>query len=237
MTHYRDSEPKNVDAGKPVFDYMASWMNQEQREHLRQFDGSLKTVKEADLAISVAGVLSGVKSGSLIEELPKTIRSQQFKELGLYYVPIEALFEWQGEAGPGVIARSSAVADELMQLVAVRMPDPARDARFGELLGFPSTATEYYNRRISSVGTPWELPMGQGTLHDGKLEDYFAQLVFSPEHYEDEMEAYTRPLQKATQALMPHAYAILEKHVSKRQKEGMLRKVADTAINGGEGVA
>ncbi len=237
MIHRRDSEPQSVDADKPVFDYTASWMNKEQREHLRQFDTSLKTVKEANLAISVAGVLSGVKSGSLIEELPKTIRSQQFKGFGLYYVPIEALFDWQGETGPGVIARSSAVADELMHLAAVRMPDPARDARFGELLGFPSTATEYYNRRITTVGTPWELPVGQGTLHDDKLEDYFAQLILSPEHYEEEMEAYVRPLQKATQALMPHAYAILEKQVNGQQKEGMLRKVADTAINGSEGVA
>lgn len=237
MTHSRDSEPKNVDADKPVFDYMASWMNEAQRESLQRFDSSLKTVKEAAVAVSVAGVLSGVKPGALLEELPRTIQSQQIRELGLYYVPIEALFDWPGEVGPGVIARSSAVADELSQLAVTRMPDTARDARFGELLGFPSTATEYYSRRMSSVGTPWELPMGQGALHDDKIENYFAQLVLSPEHYEDEMKMYVRPLQRSMQALMPHTYAILEKRVNKQQKDSMLRKVAGAALQIGEGIA
>lgn len=202
-------------------------MTEAQRQVLHEFDSSLKTSREADTAISVAGVLSGVKPGALIEDLQNVVWPERFKKMGIWYTPVAMPAEWRGQAG--VISRSSAVADELSQIVPDRIPDPARDARIGELLGFPPSATAHYSKRLVTYGTPGELPAGQGDRHNDTIEFYFAQLVLSPDNYNEEMESYVRPLQKATQLLTPRAYKILEDEVNKH-KNGLLHTMAKSIL-------
>ena len=83
-------------------------------------------------------------------------------------------------------------------------PDESRIV--GELLGYPTTATEYFLRCLSG-STPGAAPE---TGNEDTLHELFEQIIFSPEHLRQEQEAYSQPLENAVREYAPKMYARLK---------------------------
>jgi hypothetical protein len=185
--------------------------------HREVFEGldewAMESLAIAGITEEIAGVYEGVKPAAILE------CGWDDEEVGWKEGDWEMLEKALGELGM-ITARESngrdyylskdkAVTERLREVVARRkglvasgtdvsnndMQDIERE--IGGLLGFPVTSTEAF------IGNTERLPYEGRERIDGARH---AGLVLSQEHYMEEIEAYTKPISRAVQELMPRAY-------------------------------
>ena len=160
--------------------------------------------------VEVLGVVGGVKSAAYIEvSVPEACPDVSYT--------LEDLFPALGLQSHSVlngialvVARDGETITAFTQALDDARSEPAEAAerRIGALLGYPTTATDYYLKRSATMNTSEQLPMIDPD--DVSFHPIYSGFVMSPEHYSEEIEAYCTPLERAVQQLTPLFHEVLE---------------------------
>ena len=155
--------------------------------------------------VDVIGVLIGLKPVAMIggnSEVPN-IDDDLIGMLGLRY-------DAWAEKNLTYVSRSQEQAARLAELHKIvwgmNAAHPDKNREIGALLGYPETATDYFLKRLESLETDSPLPIFEPDELAGSVSRYFCELILSPDHYKDELKAYSLPLEKGVQEFAPKTY-------------------------------
>lgn len=190
---------------------------------LKKLDTILSKTGHASTVSAVAGVLGGVKPGSVTGCNPKI--AEQLQYLGLYLVSFSIR---GGPIDTMAISRNPEVAEELAN-ICIRMDEATDDdhRKIGRLLGYPPTATDYFIERRSSredSKRDW-LPMIKPKILQGTVAGEFQLLVLSPDNWKEEIDSYIVPIEQATRQLLPDTYRKMERRVRINKLKNLGRRV------------
>lgn len=192
-------------------------LSESQRATLAAFDATAKNSLEAGSVMDVVGVLAGIKPVALVYDGLKDY--SMLKDVGLHAVLINK------EIDEYAISRDPVLAEELQGVLETQPDDAegytAKQEKVGRLLGYPATGTEYFVHRIETMDTE-NLPMIRIKEARDTVDAKFQQLILSPEHYREEVQQYSEPLQAAVRELAPHSYELFEKAA---RRERIARKI------------
>lgn len=178
-------------------------------ERLDAYAAACTSTGEQARIIEIIGVIAGVKPAAYVEVAPIGQAEVEaidvvslFRSLGLHWRILS-----DGQAM--VVARKKKLIDGLTEALEEEGGgrSEAAERRIGVLLGYPLTATDYYLRRSATMGTDHQLPMVAGD--DVPFHPVYGGFVVSPEHYQDELQAYCQPLEAAVRELAPALYVAL----------------------------
>ncbi|HEX8390668.1 MAG TPA: hypothetical protein VF597_04565 [Candidatus Saccharimonadales bacterium] len=196
-------------------------------DQLDEFGASGDKSKATETAF-VVGVLSGVKPSTIIyrDRLGDVSDQGRFDDT-LEKLDLSHVTYMSFGHEINIISRHPEIADALVQALDIRAVDSdVAHRRIGQLLGYPETATDYFIERLSTLDTTDELPRVDKT-DLGELE-HFSQLILSPEHYEDEIAAYVRPLADSVHVLAPKTYELLTG--SEKSKQTRRHKIGSAVV-------
>lgn len=193
----------------------AQRLRESQNLVLRELDREVKRFgSAANSNINLVGVISALKPAAILDDRDGLVEKLEAAGLSVR------------ETGNGsvVVAVNSDTSDKLAELLHKKSSENTNSVteyEIGEILGYPRTATEYYIQRKGTVSLPLgeQLPIIQPNMLSGSTLDFFSQIILSPNHWRDELEAYAVPLEQATQTYMPQTYRSI-KHAAWRKKIG-----------------
>lgn len=95
---------------------------------------------------------------------------------------------------------------------------PQLDRKIGQLVGYPSSAIDYYIDRLGKYYQTGEL--SDFVELSGEYQSYlpFVEFILSPDNYQAEIASYVEPLRQVTKAYAPELYDRLVK--SYRPQDG-----------------
>lgn len=193
MTNNREAAPRTDTAALRELDQLA-------RHHRND------TLLASDI-VDIVGVVSDIKPAAMIEE--GSVSNATLSKLGLEMVKsshseiIHLLYVAKTRARAQQLADAHALSWGLGKRV-----DVENERTIGRLLGYPSSATEYFIKRLDCMGSDAELPMVRVTKTLNTTSEYFQQLILSPDNWRDELAAYCEPLEVATRQSTPAVYDI-----------------------------
>lgn len=186
-------------------------------------DDTLPDVVSFEVTTAI-GVFAGIKPAGIVAPGALEyagVNSQQFTNvidaMGLHAVPAMR---------PGgdqllMISRHRELAEELdaiwVDSCFGRETDERLQRKMGALLGYPATSTEYFITRLRTHEAT-----GEWLEHANQPEmTAYTQFIFSPEHYETELAAYSTPLEEAVKIIAPQTYV---RNMESAKEDGNLQK-------------
>ncbi len=197
--------------------------NQTFRKHkaLARLDAAPPNYVRAAGLMDIAGVIAGIKPVVLMHTSEVSIK--EVKTLGFHCVVVN-------ETGSYIASNDRTRAIEAARIFTQGLTKSgnrtvATERKIGKLLGYPATATEYFLKRWKTLDTKDELPVVIPRSTLGTVDDFFVQLILSPEHYKEELAAYVMPLKEATRQYLPKTYRYLEKDAIRERRRTAVRRL------------
>ncbi|MDB5180895.1 MAG: hypothetical protein JWO54_657 [Candidatus Saccharibacteria bacterium] len=192
-------------------------LNAEQKEALHLIDTVPVSINRGRAVMELVGVVAGIKSAADLEREDFDI--ELIDALGLAYDLYSDKYF--------TVSWDKKLSQELSSLFLQRQPKDIKESterRIGKLLGYPETATEYYIRRMKTINTPNKLPSVKPRSLKGTVTDLFHMFVLSPDHTQQEIDTYVKPLEAAVKALTPNAYGLLVEEVEYHAHRSQMRQ-------------
>lgn len=214
---------------------IAQHLQGESHDALLELDNLSRKAK-GDMALAadivdVIGVLAGIKPAAFIGGNELVVGNDLLSRLGL----VCATSKIKNIVYVSFDKEKAERLASLHELVWGKNAEYANENReIGRLLGYPVTATEYFLHRLSVYGTTEELPIVRVKRTKDTVSEHFQSLILSPEHYDQELAAYSEPLEKATRLLAPRTYAMIKRAATKeRFKKHFDRLISRDAADDG----
>jgi hypothetical protein len=192
---------------------------------IKELDRGAKKPLDASAVMDIVGVISGLKPVTL--QVRGDVDPGVLRRIGLKRVRIDRdrfAVSWQRSL-------AKEFAEAFSDCTKGGMLTKRAHRRIGALLGYPHTATEYFLRRLSTVGTKNELPMVKVKAAQYTVDEWFMQIVLSPDNYTQELELYSYPLKQAMKQLAPHSYALLRRQAFRDRLEHRARALVGRNLN------
>lgn len=162
--------------------------------------------------IEIVGVLSDIKPVTIIEETDQRVVGL-LQGLGL---------KWDSVTGDNLVIASKDERSLGEMKYWVDGPEAGSDKghqEIGKLLGYPETATDYFIKRLPTMDLePTEqLPMILPVSLEGTVSGLLHHFVLSPDNWQQEIDNYIVPLERAVHDYTPRTYHALER-LARRQK-------------------
>lgn len=172
----------------------------------------------------IVGVFAGVKPASLIEMSGDITRNDQLRDsvirMGL------TIREFNSSQGVllAAVSRNPELADALKYERAnnFNMDDNAQQYRIGALLGYPKTSTDHFLHRIKIQRDTGEWPEVEI-----KGKRAYSQFITSPEHYQQELQQLSEPLEESVKIITPKLHQRLEEVYADDQnkRSGLMTRI------------
>lgn len=176
--------------------------------------------------MNIIGVVVGIKPSAILSYSAQL--SSQIRDLGLNY---HVLTDLEGNDAL-TISRSELLAKKLAESFQDlwsrgRNDRSAVHRDIGKMLGYPETSTDYFLKRLATLGGPLEsrLPVIIPHEFESGAGREFCQLILSPDHWREELEDYLAPLELATRRLAPKSYRCFEREARRSKVASWCRKL------------
>lgn len=174
--------------------------------------------------VNVLGTFAGIKPVSLITRDASLSNkadaqfSDAMSKMGLTEVPF---INPNGGALLTAVSRHKELATALRDEFWGDFESDAAQYRIGALLGYPESATDHYIWRLNQEKMTGKLP--EGVNHGGKRA--FTQFVLSPDNYEQELQAYSKPLEEVVSTMLPKTYSRIENQANQKSKASKMKNI------------
>lgn len=172
------------------------------------FDDSVGNIFQAYDYADIIGVVAGIKPATVVNL--DTLVGSSLTERDAVALLADMGLEVQSHINTFgyrllAVSRHSAINNLLVDSLYIKTRTAQQTV--GRCLGYPTTATEFYIRRTleSDAGSKPPAPDIPLDPRGGN----FTQLILSPEHYEEEIQAYSEPLRRAVEVMAPNTYRII----------------------------
>lgn len=176
--------------------------------------------------MDIIGVVIGIKPSAVLSYSAQL--TSQIRDLGLNY---HKLTDLAGNDGL-TISRSELLAKKLVESFQELWSRDRNDRSavhrdIGKMLGYPETSTDYFIKRSATLDGPLESQLPAIIPHEFEsgAGHEFCQLIFSPYHWREELEAYSLPLELATRLLAPKSYRCFEREARRSKVASCCRKL------------
>lgn len=126
-----------------------------------------------------------------------------------------------------MISRHKELAEELRAMLPENNTNLANEQyqyKMGALLGYPVTSTEYFLKRVRTYEETGEWP----EYPNRPYMTAYSQLIFSPDHFEEELASYSLPLEEAVKVIAPQTYLRNKKsynQITESHKQGRMANI------------